>query len=82
MNKKFNQWLNTFVEEKGLSLDHTFVKDGEFGPNYISLEVLIEHIKMTCNQEQNAIKDMIVRIDFANGNVIDFFDHLAGAIAI
>lgn len=78
----FNQWLDTFVEEKGLNLDFEFVKDGEFGPNYISLAVLIEHMKIAPSKEQNAIKNMIVRIDFANGDVMDFFDHLAGAIAI
>lgn len=78
----FSQWLDTFIDEKGLDLDFTFVKDGEFGPNYISLAVLVEHMKIAASQEQDAIKDMVVRIDFANGDVMDFFDHLAGAIAI
>jgi hypothetical protein len=31
--------------------------------------------------EKKAIKDWLVKIDFVNGNVLDYFKHLAQAIA-
>ncbi len=80
---KFNTWLDTFIEEKGLDLDHIFEVEGEqYGTNYIPFEVLIETIKNAPKSEQNGIKDMLVRIDFRNGNVMDYFKHLSKAIAI
>ena len=33
-------------------------------------------------REQDGIKTMLVRIDFANGDVMDYFKHLAGALAL
>jgi hypothetical protein len=39
---------------------------------------------LTCapEHEQAAIKNTIVRIDFANGDVMHYFKHLAGALVI
>lgn len=78
----FSTWLNTFISEKGLDLEHTFEVEGpEWGLNSIPLGVVVEHMHIAPPKEQAAIKDMIVRIDFRNGNVLDFFQHLAKAIA-
>jgi len=35
----------------------------------------------TSQDEQKAIKNILVKIDFQNGNIMDFFKHLAQAIA-
>lgn len=78
----FANWIDTFVEEKGLEIDQTFEVEGRSGLNVIPLAVLIEHMKIAPKREQDRIKDTIVRIDFLNGNVMDFFKHLAGAIAV
>lgn len=78
----FSRWLNTFISEKGLDLEHTFEVEGpEWGLNLIPLGVVVEHIHIAPSREQAAIKDMIVRIDFHNGNVLDYFQHLAKALA-
>ena len=78
----FDKWLDTLIEEKGLDTEELFIVDGPSGPNYIPLGVVIEHIKITTANEQRQIKDILVKIDFANGDVMHFFKHLAGAIAI
>jgi len=73
----FTKWLDTFVDEKELNTDFTFEVEGDFGLNYIPAAVVIEHIKIAPKHEQAAIKDMLVKIDFINGDVMDFFKHLA-----
>lgn len=78
----FAKWLDTLVEEKGLNTDRVFKVNGPSGPNYIPLAVVIENIKITVRQEQRQIKNILVRIDFANGDVMHFFNHLAQALAI
>ena len=79
----FSKWLDTFVEEKRLNTDFVFeVMGSEWGMNYIPLNVLIEQIKSAPSNERNAIKKMIIKIDFVNGDVMDYFNHLAKAIAI
>lgn len=79
--RKFNEWLDTFIEEKGIDTNHTFEIEGkEWDKNYIPVGVVIEHIKITTKQEQEQIKDMLVQIDFRNGDVLHFFGFLAKAI--
>ena len=78
----FADWLDTFVDEKRLDRMHTFAVEGRSGVNYIPLEILIDHMKATGKSEQERIKATIVRIDFLNGNVLHFFNHLASAIAV
>jgi len=52
------------------------------GDNYIPMTVVVEAIGATSTQEQQAIKAALIRIDFTNGDVMAFFDHLAGRIAL
>jgi len=78
----FAKWLDTFVEEKGLDREQSFEVEGPvWGTNWIPLEVVIEHMKIASKQEQQQIKEIIVKIDFKNGDVMHFFKHLAGALA-
>jgi hypothetical protein len=78
----FKKWLDVFVEEKGIDLEEVFSIPGPSGENLIPVGVVIEHMKIAPAREQAAIKDMIVRIDFINGDVVGYFRHLARAIAI
>jgi len=79
---KFNKWLDTLVSEKELDRDHFFTKEGEvWGMNIIPLSVVIDAAKNTSPAEQARIKDTLVRIDIANGDVMHFFDYLAGGLA-
>ena len=47
----------------------------------IPLANVIAAIKAAPKSEQAVIKTNLVRIDFLNGDVMHFFDHLAGALA-
>ena len=80
---EFNEWLDTLIEEKGLDIEHTFEVEGpEWGTNWIPLGCVIESIKSAPKNERAKIKDTLVLIDFKNGDVMHFFNHLAGAIAL
>ena len=79
---KFEKWLDTLIKEKELDTDHVFEANGPSGPNYIPLAAVIESIKITTRQEQHQIKVTLIKIDFANGDVMHFFNHLAQALAI
>ena len=77
----FATWLDTFIEEKGIDLERTFEVEGAGGLNIIPLGCVVEAIKQTCKAEQAKIKSTIVKIDFMNGDVCHFFNHLAKALA-
>jgi hypothetical protein len=78
----FAQWLDTLVEEKGIDPEMLIEVEGPSGTNIMPLEVVLDAMKATTPGEQAAIKNMIVRIDFANGDVVDYLKHLAQAIAL
>lgn len=78
----FAAWLDTFVSEKGIDTDHIFTVPGpRWGDNMIPVSVVIEAAKNTGDREQRAIKDTLVKIDFRNGDVMHYFEHLAKALA-
>jgi hypothetical protein len=76
----FTTWLKTLIEEKGIQ-DREFSVEGESGTNLIPLMVVAEHILIAPKTEQKRIKSTLVQIDFRNGDVCHFFNHLAKAIA-
>lgn len=79
----FKNWLNTFCAEKGINPEFILEVEGpEWGTNLIPVQVLIDAICSAPAAERKAIRNMIVRIDFVNGNVLDYFRHLAKAIAL
>jgi len=77
-----NKWLDTFLAEKGTNLDQTIEAMGELGMNFMPLQVIVDAIKAASPAEQASIKTILVKIDFANGDIVHFFKHLAKAIAI
>lgn len=77
----FTKWLDTFTAEKGLDTEQVFVVPGPSGDNHMPLGCVLEAIKQAPAHEQRWIKDMLVRIDFRNGDVCHYFRHLAQAIA-
>ena len=80
---RFAKWLDLLIKEKGIDPDaHVFEKDGESGVNHIPLLMVLQAIKAAPPQEQAAIKTGLTRVDFTGGNIVDFFDHLAGALAV
>lgn len=79
----FNQWLDTFIEEKGIDTEHVFTieTDDFWQCHIIPLEVVIEAAKATTVREQVLIKDTLIKVDFINGDVMHYFEFLAGALA-
>lgn len=77
----FNKWLDIFIEEKGIDLEQVIEIKTETNIHYFEVGNIIANIKATTPEEQAGIKDMIVKIDFHNGDVVDYFRHLAQALA-
>lgn len=79
----FEKWLKTFIAEKNIDLELILEVEGpELGTNLIPVEVLIDAICSAPRVEREAIRKMMIRIDFMNGNILDYFRHLAKAIAL
>lgn len=82
----FTRWIDTFLTEKGIEPDMIVTAEGEaFGENMIPVACLVELMKAAPAHEQRGIKAMLVKIDFvAPGRqpVLDYFAHLARAVAI
>lgn len=79
----FTRWFLTFLDEKGIDLGEGFEVKGKSGDiNYMSYQNVVDAILRTSAGEQAGIKDMIVKIDFRNGDVRHYLRHLAQAIAI
>ncbi len=77
----FEKWLDTFVAEKGIDLEATFQFDNDNGFNIMPYGVVVEAIKTTTGSERANIKNTIVKIDFANGDVLHFFRFLGRGLA-
>jgi hypothetical protein len=81
-NQNFNDWLDTFLDEKDIDLEQTVEAEGPSGLNIIPLENLVEAFKQASGEEKKDLKSMFIKIDYRNGNVIDFMAHLAKAVAV
>jgi hypothetical protein len=84
-NFAFNRWIDRLVEEKGIDADQTIEVAGASGANIMPLEIVINAIKGAPAGEQRGIQNMLIRIDFAAPGpkpIVDYFKHLAQAIAI
>jgi len=77
----FSHWLDTFVSEKGLDIDHLFIVETDANIHMIDLATVIETCKLAPTNEQEQIRTTIVKIDFHNGDVMHFFKYLADFIA-
>lgn len=77
----FGKWLDTFLGEKGIDLETCFEIEGPEGWNLFTVGALVELMKSAPAHEQKGIKMMLVKIDFVNGSVLDYFKHLAKAVA-
>ena len=76
-----NSYLYKFFKEKDIP-DKMFDKVDSRGVSHvIPNAVVVEFIAQTRGSEQKKIEDTLRKIDFANGDVNHFLDHLAGAIA-
>lgn len=76
-------YLETLISEKSAhDIDDSFEVEGASGANWMTYRVVVEAICATSRMERNVIKRNLIKIDFVNGDVFDYFRHLARAIAI
>lgn len=73
---KISKYLTTLINEKGRNLDDEINIEGHFGLTY---QMLIDFIQVHSSYHQR-IKDTIVTIDFKNGDVFHYLDHLAAGM--
>ncbi len=66
-------YLTNLIEEKGRELTDTIEIEGHIGLTY---QMLVDFIA-TMPEYHAQIRQTLVRIDFQNGDVFDFLNHLA-----
>lgn len=76
------KYLETLLEEKNIDLETSIEVMGASGINYMTVETVVEAIAATSKYEQEKIKHTLVQIDFRNGDVMHFINHLAKALAV
>ena len=74
-------YLNLFFTEKRIPSKVFSVKDSSGMPHMIPNDVVVEAISQTSGSERKKVEDTIRKIDFHNGDVNHFFEHLAKALA-
>tara|TARA_R110002153_G_scaffold71682_3_gene187822 strand:+ start:1413 stop:1646 length:234 start_codon:yes stop_codon:yes gene_type:complete len=75
------KYLNTLISEKNINTETIFEVEGESGTNFIPLAVVIEYISTMPESMQDKVRTQLVKIDFHNGNVLNFFEYIAKYIA-
>lgn len=75
------KYLQTFFKEKDLGYKLFEVEDQNGTVHLIDSETVIDIIlNQTPREEQEQIGNVIRRIDFANGDVLHFLEHLAAGL--
>lgn len=83
MNKKdeFNNWLDKFIEEKGISLEETFSLEVDGVGHLFDYENILDQIKTATDKEKKGIKTMLIKLDYENRDIKAYLRHLAVSIA-
>lgn len=74
------QYLRNFFAEKDIPAK-TFEKKGSDGmPHFIPNEVVVEMMTAMGAEEARGVENILRQIDFHNGDVNHFLEHLSGAV--
>ena len=76
----FKKWIDTFLAEKRVNLKETFTIEADKQTHIFDYGYIVQAIKTAPTQEQEAIKEMLTKIDFANGDVKHYLRYLAQAL--
>jgi len=77
------KYLNTLLEEKGISQERVLeVTGSEWGTNFMPISVIVDFLSNLDKETQKKVKNTFVKIDFHNGDIVDFLNHIAKGIAI
>jgi hypothetical protein len=74
------KYLRNFFAEKDIAEVQWSLTAKDGTAHFIGNVVVVEHIAQCSTDEATKIGDVLRKIDFANGNVNHFFQHLAGAL--
>ncbi len=77
-----NTFFNRFFDEKNLENRIYEVAAPQGTMNFIETDMVIAKIKTTQGEEAQKIETVLRKIDFANGNVHHFLNHIAQAMAV
>ena len=75
-------FFETFFSEKDLIDEVYTVTSANGTPNIIPSSVVIEAVKRTKGEEAQKIEAILREIDFLNGNIHHFLQHLAQGLAV
>lgn len=74
----FEEWFSTFVDEKDLPVENWEIEDSRGMTHFISSDVVQEFIVSELPEsDQKEVKEILIKIDFQNGDVNHFFRYLA-----
>jgi hypothetical protein len=81
---KMKKYLTDLFTEKGYNLDHVLEvpSKGIYGTNYIPLESVIEFVCKLDKDTRVKIRKTFVMIDFKNGDIMHFVNHIAKGMAV
>lgn len=74
-------WLDIFIQEKGVDLEQSFEVSTGQQYHLMTYGVVVESIKGAPANEQTAIKNTLVRLDFTNASIEHYLRHLGWALA-
>ena len=77
-----NTFFNRFFDEKNLENRIYEVAAPQGTMNFIETDMVIAKIKTTQGEEAQKIETVLRTIDFTNGNVHHFLNHIAQAMAV
>ena len=76
----FEKWLDTFIKEKEIDLHEEFKSTNGSISMFFCYSDIINAIKTTSKDEQSEIKNILVAIDYKNGDIKDYLRHLSKAL--
>lgn len=74
----FNKWIDTFMTEKDLPI-RTYEIEWNGQTHFVESDFVVSVAKQSSDNEKRFIRDTITKIDFMNGDVHHFLNHLATA---
>lgn len=79
-SKMPTRYLRLFFQEKEIPEVTWDLRDEQGSWHHMPNTVVVEHIAKCNKEEATKIGDVLRKIDSLNGDVNDFFQHLAGAL--
>ena len=76
------KYFRTLLNEKGINLDNVLEVEGpEYGVNFIPVECVLEFMENADRGVQIKMRNTLTKIDFQNGDIMDFITYVAKFIA-